>query len=389
MNAPYHEQRHEDAEDEINLLEILQFFISHIRTLGLGAFGGLLLAVVGWFGLVQYKAELTLVNQGAISFIDWKSLSKSLPQLADQMIAGGQVNAADSEQYKAMRSPQWWSGNVKPTFSLSKADTKELAAMSKQMTEAGGDRILSFALTAKAGSREQAQANVEVAARFMQQGGSYLEIQSLINGYETRLLTAGSELASRISKVQVELKYQQERVRNLERLRERFPGNTASVSQQVVDVSDANAKFMPISTQLVAVKTDINNNEEQLRRMQDELERLNLIQDFVAKARPMLDTQFNGLLLADQMLAIEKELRERSDREDINQQQALNTLQAELISVRTKYSKGLESRLAPTSVKATGVVPLAAIGLMLGFMLAIAWAVWPLLRNKLKAQPAA
>lgn len=376
----------QDSLEEISLLDVLEFLVAHIRPIVLGAAGGLLLAVLGWVGLVQYKAQVILTNQGAISFVGWKTLSKTLPMLADQVLEAGKVPSAEEDQMRRMSQPQWWSKNVQPTLSLSKADTKELAAMSKQMTEAGGDNILNFVVSATAGSRPAAEQDVAVAARFMQQGVAFFSLQSLVSGYETTVLNSESDLARRIVQTQIELKYQQERVRNLERLRERFPGNAGAVSQQVVDLADSNAKYMPISTQLVAVQSDINQHQEQLKRMEDQLARTRVLGAFVADAKPLVAKEFNGLALADQLLAIEKNLRKTFDTTDINAQQALNSLQADIVGIKTFFSKGLEARLAPSVGKATGIVAPAAAGLLLGLLAGLAYAAWPLVRQRFRPQ---
>lgn len=380
-------QHHEDNLEEINLLDLLEFLLAHARQILVGAAGGLVLAVLGWLALVQYKSQVILNNQGAISFVGWKTLSKTLPMLADQVLDTGKLPSAEEDQIRRMSQPQWWSKNVQPTLSLSKADTKELAAMSKQMTEAGGDNILNFVVSATAGSRQAAEQDVAVAARFMQQGVAYLSLQNLVSGYETTVLNTESDLARRIVQTQIELKYQQERVRNLERLRERFPANAGAVSPQVVDLADSTAKYMPISTQLVAVQTDINQHQEQLRRMEDQLARTRVLSSFVAEAKPLVTQEFNGLALADQLLGIEKALRKTVDAADINAQQALNSLQADIVGVKTFFSKGLEVRLAPSTGKATGVIAPAAAGLLLGLLAGLAWAALPIVRQKLRPRP--
>ncbi len=405
---------HNEYDDEIDLLALLGFLVDNAWRIALGGAIGVCLAVACWFGLVQYQAQIILVNQGtsnqgtsnqgtsnqgtsnqgtsnqgtsnqgAISFIGWKTLSKSLPSLAEQWLDKNKVAPPDQAQFKRMSQDRWWQQNVKPTLSLSKADTKELAAMSKQMTESGGDNILNFVITAKSGTQQEAAANASIAVRFMQQGVAYLSLQTLVSGYETTVLNTGPDLAKRIVQTRIELKYQQERARNLERLRDRFPGNTGVVNQQVVDLTDSNAKYMPISTQLVAVQTEINTNLEQLERMKDQLARTQVLEAFVAQAKPLVAQEFNGLALADQLLAIEKTLRGQADPQDINTLQALNALLADIVTQKTFFSKGLEVRLAPTVEKASGVIAPAALGLVLGLLLAIATAAWPLLRAKLR-----
>jgi hypothetical protein len=369
-------------DDGIDLLSIFDFLLQHWKQLAMGAGGGLVVAVLGWFALVNYQAQVVLVNQGAISFVGWKSYTQSLPLLAGQLVQSKQVKPDEVNQIQRMVQNQWWTQNVKPTLMLSKSDTKDLASVSKAMTESGSDNIVNFVVSATASSKDRAEQDVAIATRFMQQGVAYLTLQNMVSSYESQVLNTESELRKRITEVRIELKFLQERAKNLESLQRRFPGNSAVGSQQVVDLADSNAKFMPISTQLVAVQSDINANEEQLTRMQDQLARIKVTSDFVTPALPLVAKEFNGLALVDQLLKIEADLRKTAPADDSNAQQALNTIQAQLISTKTFFSKGLESRLAPSVRKTFGVIPAAAIGLFLGLLLALAWAVWPLLMQR-------
>lgn len=377
-----------DNDDSIDLLAIFDFLLQHWKQLAMGAGAGLLVAVLGWFALVNYQAKVVLVNQGAISFVGWKSYTQSLPLLAGQVLQAQQFKPEEENQIKRMVQTQWWSQNVKPTLLLSKADTKDLASVSKAMTDSGSDNIVNFVVSATAASKDLAEQDVAIATRFIQQGVAYLSLQNMVSSYESQVLNTESELRKRITQVRIELKFLQERAKNLENLQRRFPANSVVGSQQVVDLSDSNAKYMPISTQLVAVQSDINANEEQLIRMQDQLARIQVTRDFVTPALPLVAKEFNGLALVDQLLAIEADLRKKAPADDSNAQQALNTLQAQLISTKTYFSKGLESRLAPSVGKTFGVIQAAAIGLFLGLLLALAWAVWPLLMQR-RTPPAA
>ncbi|PUE51340.1 hypothetical protein [Limnohabitans sp. 2KL-51] len=371
-------------EFEIDFVALLDWLLANGMRLAMGAAGGLVLAVLVSMGFVNYQSKMVLINQGAINFTEWKSLSKLLPALATQTIEAGAIAEADLAQVRAMRSEPWWTKNVVPTYSLSKADTKELASMSKQMTEAGGDTILNFVVSASASNKTEVEKNVAAAVRFMQQGVAFMSLQNFVNSYEVQVLNADSDLRKRVTQANIELKYLQERARNLERLRERFPGNTAVANQQVVDLQDSNAKFMPISTQLVAVQSDINALQESLVRLQDQQVRQKVMADFVGQALPLMAKDFNGLTLVDQLLKIEQDLRAKADAQDINQQQALNNIQAQLVSTKTFFSKGLEVRLAPTTTKTTGVVKPALVGLFLGLLGMLGFLLLPKLRERLQ-----
>jgi hypothetical protein len=164
-------------------------------------------------------------------------------------------------------------------------------------------------------------------------------------------------------------------------LRTRFPGNVVVGSQQVVDLKDSNAKYMPISTQIVAVQSDINAAQEDLARMRDKLAQSALLRAFVAKAQEETGKLHNGFALIDQLLKIVDGLRTAASQDDENAQLVLNTLQADLVKARTFYTKGLEIRLAPSVTPPALALPLVG-GLLLG---GFAMLVFLLLRNALKA----
>jgi hypothetical protein len=377
-----------DNDDSIDLLAIFDFLMQRWKQLAIGAGGGLIAAVLGWFALVNYQAQVVLVNQGAISFVGWKSYTQTLPLLAGQLLQAQQVKPDEENQIERMTQTTWWTQNVKTTLLLSKADTKDLASVSQLMTDSGSDNIVNFIVNATAFSKDRAEQDVAIATRFMQQGVAYLSLQNMVSNYEAQVLNTESELRARITQVRIELKFLQERAKNLENLQRRFSANSAVGLQQVVDLADSNAKYMPISTQIVAAQSDINANEEQLNRMKDQLARIKITSDFVTPALPLVAKEFNGLALVDQLLKIETELRKTASADDNNAQQALNTIRAQLTSTKTFFSKGLESRLAPSVRKTFGVLPAAAIGLFLGLLLALAWAVWPLVLQRHQAEPA-
>jgi hypothetical protein len=233
----------------------------------------------------------------------------------------------------------------------------------------------------RGGSEAAAAANAKVATDFIMQGGAYLSVREAVNRYESQVLTVDSDLQKKITDREVELRFMRERAKQLEDLRTRFPGNVVVGSQQVVDLKDSNAKYMPISTQIVAVQSDINAAQEDLARMRDKLAQSALLRAFVTKAQEETGKLHNGFALIDQLLKIVDGLRSAASRDDENAQLVLNTLQADLVKARTFYTKGLEIRLAPSVTPPALALPLVG-GLLLG---GFAMLVFLLLRIALKA----
>jgi hypothetical protein len=240
---------------------------------------------------------------------------------------------------------------------------------------------LNLVVKTQGSSEAEAAANAKVATDFIMQGGAYLSVREAVNRYESQVLTVESEMQKKITDSDVELKFLRARAQSLEDLRARFPANVVVGSQQVVDLKDSNAKYMPISTQIVAVELDINAAQEDLARMRDKLTQSALLRTFVAKAQDQTGKLHNGFSLIDQLLKIVDELRASAKADDVNAQLVLSTLQADLVKARTFYTKGLEIRLAPSVKPPALALPLAG-GLLLG---GFAMLVFLLLRNALKA----
>ena len=351
-------------EEGVDLGQVVDFLSEHWKKAAVGAVAGAVIGVGGWAVLAKYKAETVLVNSivssssssssssgsevRAINFISWRVLQKNLPILASQL----------ESNWQALGDANWWQKNVIPTYSLSKADTKDLAAISKDLQDSEGQTILSLTVNATGGTKEKALNRLDEATRFIREGSVYLLLKGQIIGYEAKLLNSDADLQKKITDTEVELKFLRDRAHNLESLRQRFPQNVAVGSQQIVDLKDSNAKYMPISTQLVAVNTDINNAEESLKRMRDQQAQMIVLGDYVAQARTLLEKETNGLKLSDGLLQIETEMRKTANKDDVNAQQILNDIRAQIVQVQARFTKGLESGSASYVSRTRPVLPM-------------------------------
>lgn len=376
----------QNPNEGVDLGQVVDFLSEHWKKAAVGAVAGAVIGVAGWSVLASYKAETVLVNsvvsnsnsnseQRAINFISWRVLQKNLPILASQKESG----------WSALESASWWQKNVVPTYSLSKADTKDLASISKELQDSEGQTILSLTVNANGSTKEKALGRLDEVTRFIREGSVYLLLKGQIIGYEAKLLNSDADLQKRITDTEVELKFLRDRARNLESLRQRFPQNVAVASQQIVDLKDSNAKFMPISTQLVAVNTDINNAEEFLKRMHEQQAQMKVLNEFVTQARSLLDKESNGLRLADGLLQIETEMRKAAKPEDIVTQQILNDIRAQVVQVQARFTKGLESGSAPYVSRPGPVLP-AVGGLLGGAFAGLLYAMTRMVLAKLKSR---
>jgi hypothetical protein len=359
-------------ETEISLGEIFAFFIDNWKKIALGGLLGALLGVIGWFIFADYKAELVVNNTNkGIDFVSWRSLSKNFPGLASDLVTKGNITPIDAELYKELSDSKWWSKNVLPTYTISKSDAKDLAGISKELQDSSGTSITNLIITYSSPDKQMAVNNVEKVNQFIRSASTYLTLKEVLNGYESQTLALDAEVQQKITAAQVDLQYLSGKANSLEELRQRFPANVGANIQNIIDPKDAAAKYLPISTQLVAINSDIYDTKESLSRLSDNLMRNVIIKQFVAQALPLMNSgNKDGLLLVDQLIKVQESIRSTIQPSDIKNINTVNGILADLISTKTRFSKFLESFLAPTAVKPSLLIPTIS-GLFIGLLFSL------------------
>lgn len=355
----------QDQEAEISLLDIVNFLADSWKKLIIAVVIGVALGLSGWFFLGSYQAEYVLLNNinnnnYALDLVSWKTIQKSLPNLAAQIEDEGKTPEGQSRLYRTLANEQWWQKNVSPSYAISKADTKDLAAISKDLDQAS-TTILSLTLKTDGTSKENAQENVRAAAKFLRTGSAYLQLRNLLNSYESETIATVADLQKKITTTEIEMSYQVQRAKSLEDLHKRFPGGMSG-GNQVVDPKDSGAKYLPLATQIIAVNNDINQSKEALQRLRDRLAQIGLMKIFVDQAIPLAEKTYDGLTLDAQLLEVESAMRAKLAKDDIKQQEALDQLRGQLLLVQARFTKGLEGSTAPTATK-RGMIKSAAGGM--------------------------
>ena len=358
MENQHIHQENLTPDSDISLGEIIVFFSTNLNKLALGGLLGAFLGLSAWF-FVGYKAELVINNNNAINFISWRSLSKNLPNLASDLVERGNLSTADETFYKRLSDPKWWTKNVVPTYTISKSDAKELAGISKELQDTAGTSITNLIINYSSFDKQDALDNVERINRFIRTAFTYLTVKEMLNSYESEALALDADIQQKIKNVEVELQYLSKKANNLEELRQRFPENVGANFQNIIDPKDAAAKYLPISTQLVAINTEIYNNQESLSRLSDSLIRNLIIKQFVEQSLPLLDSgNKDGLLLVDQLIKVEENIRSTIQPNDTKNIKTVNEILATLLSTKTRFNKFLENFLAATAERPNPLLPL-------------------------------
>jgi hypothetical protein len=376
----------------ISLLEVINFLTDSWKKLIIAALVGAILGLIGWFFLGSYSAEYVLLNSAntktntntyGLDLLTWKIIQKGLPNLAAQIVERGKVSDSQIGIYRTLSSDQWWQKNATPIYALSKADSKDLTGIGKEF-DGASTAILSITVRADGPSKEDAINAVRAAAQFLRSGGAYLQIRGLLNAYEGEVISATGEIQRIITSTQIEMGYQQQRVKFLEELYKRYPNNS-SATQQVIDSKESGAKYLSIITQIIAAKNDINQSKEVLSRMDDRLAQLVLTKLFLDEALTKIEVTFDGLVLDKELLSIEANLREKISKADPSQREVLDRIRSQLLEIQARFTKGLDGNVSLAISSKKGIIKSVAGGFAGGFFLALllllGQRIWPSAKN--------
>ena len=155
----------------------------------------------------------------------------------------------------------------------------------------------------------------------------------------------------------------------LEDLRKRFPDSSAA-GQLLLDPKESGAKYLPLTTQIIATKQEINQSRENIERLNRRLIQLGLIEQFLVEAKASASQTFNGLSLITNLLSIEKKLRTTLPTNSPSSVEILDQLRAQFLQIQGRFSGGLEP--IPT-IKSTGLIKAILAGSITGFLLTLFW----------------
>ena len=361
------------GDDEINLWQIVDFLSMHFRILFLSCMAGALLGIGWWFLLAPCKARLVINIDKSFDYIGWRKLEQQLPLLADQNLQSGTLK--DDEQrkiFKDLSSAEWWEKNVVPTFVLDKADSKKLAGINKESQEAEAITILSLIISDKQRSPETVERKLNLVADFIRQGATTIALKHFLNRIQSEVQVAGVNIPQQISVTEVERGYLKTRAKKLEILKVKFPQKMAVNSQQIVDIQEGNAKYLPIDSQLIALYSDIDRLEDSLTHLRALLAQNELKGEFISFVAKIVSKQKNGLLLVDSLINAEVELRTRVALVEPETMLALNAIRSELVTILTTYSNRVMKNPVTHLGKRSPLLPVLG-GFMLGGFVMLLW----------------
>jgi hypothetical protein len=290
----------------------------------------------------------------------WRVVQKNLLTLAQER---GASSDQSTNLQKAMISDEWWKKAVVPTYSLTKAETKELVGVSKEVQDAESTRIQSFVIRVSGKTLSDAKQDIGFVVNFIRTGAMFSGASAVVTNLQRKVALSISRIELDVSKALREMSVMTERRDRLYALRKEFPNE--NVVSQVVDVNEDVAKFLPIATQLVAVLTDINLLDETLLRLQQEKSQIQIASEFVTRANVVLKSGLDNQSLIDDLLILEGEMRKNIPSNDLSKIIVLDEIKKNLVIIKTSYTSGLQ-QFSPPAVVAPKYVKPAGIGLFAG-----------------------
>lgn len=354
-------------ESELSLLDMALFLQGSWKKLVIAAVVGAGLGFTGWLAFGTYKAEIILINNGGIEPTSWRNLQRTLPSLASKILHIKKIPEEKISIYRQMSNEQWWRVNSIPVYSITKSDLKEVVERPSAEEMPATNQILSIVMSDTSRYHEIAIANVIEATHFFISGSSYLTIKKWLKDLEALSFKSNAVVAKKISDTEIELRYQQQRLNGLEVLFKRFPGDP-KVSMQVTDPGESSIKYLPLTTQIVALNAEIAANKEILQRLQDQGAVLILQKQFIDQAIVLLGETVDGIGLNANLLDLESALRAKVRPEDIKSINYLDGIRSILLGYKAQFSIGLVENTPALAIK-RGLIGFIAVGSISTFLL--------------------
>lgn len=261
------------SDDEISLSQIIEFFVDNLRDLLKFVCLGVLLGLSYYLFTVNYVSTITFKNDIATDLA-------SLNRLRQDLNIGATKLDKKKNIYQVVSNEQYWKKNLSPVFALTIDDIKDIKQRQIDEIETNAS-IPRLQLSLSGFDEETSKRLVEEIFEFLKDEVITIKQRDLYQSYRASVQTEKLSIDKKQSELEKEIEYLRNRARNLEELKIRFPNQQSTSLNQVFDPKDSASKYLPVSTQLVAIYSDLNSSNEQLRRLEDSKEALNIKENIV------------------------------------------------------------------------------------------------------------
>jgi hypothetical protein len=370
-------------QGEISLVDIASFLIANFKLyLASGVLGLLIaLSLVSFKG--QYTAAVVLLNQGSgLSLVNWSATQRSLLMLA-QEVESTQKQAPSIIQ--AMADSKWWNKAVVPTYAISISEARKLVGINTDMQDNEATRISSFIFKVNGTTPTDAEKKIRYVIDFIRNGSAFINAQKLVTDTESKIARDFAKIDLELNLSELQMKVLIDRRDYLSELRKQFPNENST--PQIIDLKEGTSKFLPITTQLIAVLTDINILDENLIRLKREKSKLEISTEFVVQAKRILELPFSNIAVIKDLIVTEQNIRKTVPSVDLSRISALDTIRSHLVGIQTDFSLGLQ-QISPPSITPPKYLSATAFGVVggvfAGFILSLLLLVWRTLQTGMR-----
>lgn len=351
--------------EEVSLFDLLAILAKHWNVLLVSMVIGMLVGIGGWW-LKGYEAELKAKPVAALDFVEWQRVIAGLPGLAVSRADAPDIEPARRAIYQSFSKAVMWEKDVVPQFRYSKKDIKSLVGLPNNGSLEDATLIESVLFRAKSRDRSVASGMIRERESFVREGGLVLALKTLVERMDLQARKTETEMLTKISKGEYELAYLRKRTIALEDLSKAHPDKSVTALQSVLDPKEQSAHFLPLTTQIVAIKTQILALEESLSRARDRLDEIPVQRAFVEKALPLIRLATNGFDLAERLSAIVTDIRLKLDPADMPQQVVIDQIANDLIQSHEHFKSFFEENGSVSTRRPKALLLWAMLGIIGG-----------------------
>jgi hypothetical protein len=371
---------HNFDEWTIGLSDIAQFVKESYKKIAVLALGGLVCAAIFTLAAGKYTASITLLNYAKLDIPRIKYLQAALPKLSQMEL----VKASDT----SFGSEGLWKSAIKVNNLVGKSDAKDL--IDPASLQSDRFNIYAIEMIGKANTKKLAEERVQEITNFFTDGTVFIDLRDLVRHYELKVITTNAKLGIIILEAEVELAYIEQRIKNLNELKRKYPTTITGQNNalQVVDAKDSSAKYLPILTQIIAANADQNNILELLQRRKEEGAQMRIYSSFVEKAKSFMDAGLKDPKLLANLLNILDEAKKEANTN--YEKFTLSTIEGDLNTIIAFKLYGLP-QFGSITIIGPAYLKNIAIGLfggaMVGILFALGLRVSQRFRAEMKAPP--
>jgi len=335
-------------EDDLFLFEVIKFILDGWKNLILAGLAGALLGYSGWAIFGIYQAEVFIrFNPQVYSFESksWPTMQQILADYVNNHSSGSNISKEQSDLFKHLREPTWWSKNVIPRTEILNSDIKE-PQNSKNLNIS---YLIGLHVMMQDRSQDAAIKNLNQAVNLIKQGVTYSEIKKFINFLEFEVKITSSNIADEIYINEYEQAYLRDRLKDLEDLIKRFPENAknpaSNLTFQIEDNFEKINKYLPLNVQAIATRIEIDEKKAALKRLGERLNKINVYKTFLSEAWPIINQELEVKQLIKALLMIEEKLQKNLSPSNIHDRATLKNINHRIQRINFNFMNGSDAGL--------------------------------------------